>query len=65
MLGGSFILIKMDDSNSGCMIKLNIINYSAWKTRMKDHLYYIDLVECVLKDKNKPSDISDEERVNM
>ena len=50
----------MDDSDSGCMIKLNATNYSIWKPRMEDYLYCRDLFEPVLGDKGRPSDMSDE-----
>ena len=49
----------MDDSDNGCMIKLNATNYSICKPRMEDYLYCRDLFEPVLGDKGKPSDMID------
>ena len=47
------------------MIKLNVTNYSMWKSRMEDYLYCRDLFEPVLGDKGRPSDMSDEKWANM
>ena len=54
----SFVLVKIDDSDSDCMIKLNVTNFSIWKFRMKNYLYCRDLFELVLWDNSRPSDMS-------
>lgn len=55
----------MDDSDSGCMIKLNPTNFALWKIRMKDYMYCKDLYEPILGEKGKPSDMKDEKWDSM
>ena len=49
----------MAKSYSGPMIKLIAINYSLWKSMMKDYLNYKDLYDHNKGDIAKPSDMSD------
>lgn len=52
----------MDEtSSSGVMIKLTSSNYSLWKPRMEDLLYCKDLIDPVLGDESKPSNVTDKQ----
>ena len=46
------------EENTGIMIKLTATNYSIWKPKMEDILYYKDLYDPVEKGEAKPDNIT-------
>ena len=53
--------LKMEESSGAAMIRLTSSNYSIWKPRMEDILYYNDLYAPIDGDKSKPKDMSEAE----
>ncbi|PKI37165.1 hypothetical protein CRG98_042444, partial [Punica granatum] len=54
------------EESTGSMFKLNATNYSIWKSRMEDLLFYRDLYDPIEGDSAKPKDKDDKawERTN-
>lgn len=51
----------MEESNGvNIMMRLMTSNYSIWKPRMKDMLFWHDLEDTILGNSAKPSDMTDE-----
>jgi hypothetical protein len=49
------------EENTGMMIKLTSTNYSIWKPKMEDILYYKDMYDPVEKGDTKPDKVTDED----
>ncbi|PKI52798.1 hypothetical protein CRG98_026798 [Punica granatum] len=50
------------EESKGSMFKLNITNYSIWKSRTEDLLFYRDLYDPIEGDSAKPKDKDDKAR---
>ena len=53
--------MEENNGSTGTMIKLTSTNYSIWKPKMEDILYYKDMYDPVEKGDTKPDKVTDED----
>jgi hypothetical protein len=53
--------MEENTGNTGTMSKLTSTNYSIWKPKMEDILYYKDMYDLVEKGDTKPDKVTDED----